>query len=567
MLQENSDISSDFDEESDIFSDKEYEIPNKKKSIKNAANRNKERSTKNTKKLSNFSQDKGKKKDKEQENEIDEKETKIEFSRTSRYENARNSLFIKKWANIEGVHKALFETIDEVIEGNEWQLKYSNESGLCDIDELILEDFFKTIPHLKLYIGAHEPSKLYNFKPFSSYSLNDTYSSKTGYIIYTGFPIWGLDWCPGYLKGKQYLAISGHPDYETHSMLLSTEELKNSSIQIWSFIPGSNDELSNKPFLEVFIFHSFGSVWDLKWCPLTSKIEKKLGFLACIFGDGCTRIFPVPFSDKPDKTLYIKLEQVKLSLKIYNTKCTCLCWISSNRIAIGTSNGQICIFDLEEENPNIPIISFFCHSTYIRNIASCSPSYPNLLISSAYDCTIKITDIRDPLGDMAFIQRQRAMNFVVQWWDKLSCIILNDNICGLRFTFFDTLQSSNHIISLDATLWAIAISPVHPFVAATGADGTVTIVNFIRKTFSKLRQPLSIRKIYQLSINYEDMSYLLVENFKPEKYQKIKSTPTIFPPEIGITVLKASWNPTEKYGGWLASGSTSGILRVEDLAF
>ncbi|CCJ31091.1 unnamed protein product [Pneumocystis jirovecii] len=162
---------------------------------------------------------------------------------------------------------------------------------------------------------------------------------------------------------------------------------------------------------------------------------------------------------------------------------------------------------------------------------------------------------------MAFIQRQRAMNFIVQWWDKLSCIILSDNICGLRFTFFDTLQSSNHIISLDGTVWAAAISPVHPFIAVVGADGTTTIVNFIKKTISKLRQPLSIRKIYQLSINYEDMSYLLVENFKPEKYQKVKSSPVIFPPEIGITVV--SWNPTEKYGGWLASGSASGILRNE----
>ncbi|EMR11136.1 hypothetical protein PNEG_00732 [Pneumocystis murina B123] len=439
------------------------------------------------------------------------------------------------------------------------------DEELNNVNGLILDDYLKASLPLKVYIGTYEASKLHIIERFSFYSLKKAYPLKTGYIIHAGFPIWGLDWCPGHLEGKQYLAVSGHPDYETHSTLLYATKPKKSAIQIWSFLPGSNDGLCNNPQLEIFIFHAFGSVWDLKWCPLTSKIDGKLGFLAAIFGDGCARIFSIPLSNKTNETLYMKLEQVKLSLKIHDTRCTCLCWISSNRIAIGASNGQICILDLEKKDPNIPIISFFAHSSYIRNIASCSPSYPNLLISSAYDCTVKITDIRDPLGDIAFIQRQRAMNFILQWWDELSCIILSDNMCGLRFIFFQTLQSSNHIISLDGTLWAVAMSPVHPFVAVAGADGTISIVNFIRKTFSKLRQPLSIRRIYQLSVNYQDMSYLLVESFKPEKYQKINSNPIIFPPEIGITV--ASWNPTKKYGGWLASGSASGILRVEDLSF
>ncbi|KAG5439630.1 hypothetical protein PCK2_000764 [Pneumocystis canis] len=454
------------------------------------------------------------------------------------HENSKNILFIKNWSNVEGICKALFETDDEIIEDNTWQARYSDEDKLYEINYSILDNYLKSTQHLKLYIGENEPSRLHSIEPLSFYSLNKRYPSKTGYIIYTGYPIWGLDWCPGYLEGKQYLAVSGHPDYETHSMLFSTTEPKNSTIQIWSFIPGFNDKLSNEPRLDIVILHAFGSVWDLKWCPLISKIQGKLGFLACIFGDGSARIFPVPISNKTDKILYIKLEQVKLSFNIYNTRCTCLCWISPNKIAVGTSNGQICVFDLEKKEPNIPIVSFFGHTTYIRNITSCSPSYPNLLIT---------------------------MNFIVQWWDKLSCIILNDNMCGLRFTFLHNLQSSNHIISLDGTLWAVAISPVHPFIAAVGADGTVTIVNFLKKTFAKLRQPLSMRKIYQLSIKYDDTSYLLVENFKPEKYQKIKSNPIVFPPEIGITV--AAWNPTKKYGGWLASGSTSGILRVEDLSF
>ncbi|KAG4301040.1 hypothetical protein PCK1_002739 [Pneumocystis canis] len=564
--QKKNEISSNFGEEQDVLEEDNKILKDKKTTNKSNEEKKQECSMGIIGQSSSYLKNKEKKDHEIQEFTIKEKnESKRMNYKNYKHENSKNLLFIKNWSDVEGICKALFEIDNEVIEENTWQVRYIQEDKLYEINYSILDNYFKSTQPLKLYIGENEPSRLHSIEPLSFCSLNKRYPSKTGYIIYTGYPIWGLDWCPGYLEGKQYLAVSGHPDYETHSMLLSTAEPKNSTIQIWSFIPGFNDKLSNEPRLEIVILHAFGSVWDLKWCPLTSKIDGKLGFLACIFGDGYARIFPVPISNKTDKTLYIKLEQVKLSLNISNTRCTCLCWISPNKIAVGTSNGQICVFDLEKKDPNIPIISFFCHTTYIRNITSCSPSYPDLLISSAYDCTVKITDIRDPLGDMAFLQRQRAMNFIVQWWDKLSCVILNDNMCGLRFTFFHTLQSSNHIISLDGTLWAAAVSPVHPFIAAVGADGTVTIVNFIKKTLSKLRQPLSMRKIYQLSVKYEDMSYLLVENFKPEKYQKIKSNPIVFPPEIGITV--AAWNPTKKYGGWLASGSASGILRVEDLSF
>ncbi|QSL65141.1 hypothetical protein MERGE_002446 [Pneumocystis wakefieldiae] len=549
----NGEISSDFEGDLDISSDDEYKGPKStKKQAKGSLNKNKD--------PSNKGRDYG-----GECREIEEKR-RAENNLLKGHGSAGSlRLSIKNWANIDALDKTLFEQVNTGIEQVLWPSRYIEYQELNSVNELIVDDYVKTSLPLRVYIGTYGASKLRVMERFSFYSLKEAYPLKTGYIIYTGFPVWGLDWCPGHLEGKQYLAVSGHPDYETHSTLLYTTKPKKSAIQIWSFLPGSNDELSNSPQLEIFIFHAFGSVWDLKWCPLTSKIDGKLGFLAAIFGDGCARIFPIPLSNKTNETLYMKLEQVKLSLKIHDTRCTCLCWISSNRIAIGASNGQICILDLEKKDPNIPIISFFAHTSYIRNIASCSPSYPNLLITSSYDCTVKITDIRDPLGDIAFIQRQRAMNFIVHWWDELSCIILSDNMCGLRFVFIRTLQSSNHIISLDGTLWAIAMSPVHPFLAVAGADGTTSIVNFIRKTFSKLRQPLSIRKIYQLSVNYQDMSYLLVENFKPEKYQKVNSNPIIFPPEIGITV--ASWNPTKKYGGWLASGSASGILRVEDLSF
>ncbi|CCJ31090.1 unnamed protein product [Pneumocystis jirovecii] len=350
--QKSSDISSDFDEHN-VFSDEEYEIsPQKKRSVRSATKQNKNNSTRITR---HSSQNKEKNDEKHESEAQDKEETKKTSTRYSRHESMQNSLFIEKWADINGVNKALFETIDEVNEKSEWPLSYLEEEVYdVDLSRLNywfreLDIFLKAIPSLKVYIGAHEPSKLHNFEPFSFYSLSKTYPLKTGYIIHTGFPIWGLDWCPGCLKGKQYLAISGHPDYETHSILLSTSKPKNSVIQIWSFIPGPNDKLTNQPLLEIFIFHFFGSVWDLKWCPLISKIDGKLGFLASIFSDGCARIFSIPLPNKIDKTLYMKLEKVKLSLKIYNTKCTCLCWISPNRIAVGASNGQICIFDLEKK--------------------------------------------------------------------------------------------------------------------------------------------------------------------------------------------------------------------------
>lgn len=45
----------------------------------------------------------------------------------------QNSLFIEKWADINGVNKALFETIDEVNEKSEWPLSYLEEE-VYDVD-------------------------------------------------------------------------------------------------------------------------------------------------------------------------------------------------------------------------------------------------------------------------------------------------------------------------------------------------------------------------------------------------------------------------------------------------
>jgi hypothetical protein len=63
------------------------------------------------------------------------------------------------------------------------------------------------------------------------------------------------------------------------------------------------------------IFHDFGVVMDLKWCPFSVyEIKGKLGILAVLFSDGEVRLFVIPHplyvreqeSIPMDHTIYCK---------------------------------------------------------------------------------------------------------------------------------------------------------------------------------------------------------------------------------------------------------------------
>lgn len=92
-----------------------------------------------------------------------------------------------------------------------------------------------------------------------------------------------MDWCPlPSIQGEpscnmDYVAVGGFPDTDENCQMrdqlyyLGKQDPHPNIIQLWSVNCDSNNEgeLQGKPdaYLALCILHSYGAVFDLKWCP------------------------------------------------------------------------------------------------------------------------------------------------------------------------------------------------------------------------------------------------------------------------------------------------------------
>lgn len=99
-----------------------------------------------------------------------------------------------------------------------------------------------------------------------------------GSVLFTGGPIWGLDWCPGPSAATtQYLAISTLRDLEDRPLLGTKRSRDNmASIQIWSIDTARQEAAGSSsntggPKCEMVICVQGGAAMDIKWMPLGAR--------------------------------------------------------------------------------------------------------------------------------------------------------------------------------------------------------------------------------------------------------------------------------------------------------
>lgn len=100
---------------------------------------------------------------------------------------------------------------------------------------------------------------------------------KRAFVINSGGSIWGLDFAPKPPSASnqfiQYLAIAGYPGtMEEHHNVGEIQEpgTVGNCIQIWRMdlrITAPDDDLIQKPTLDLCIAHDYGIVRALRWCP------------------------------------------------------------------------------------------------------------------------------------------------------------------------------------------------------------------------------------------------------------------------------------------------------------
>ena len=428
---------------------------------------------------------------------------------------------------------------------------------------------------------------------------------KTGCLINLGAKVQSLDWAPGQLGSKHYLAVSVLPqrDAAEGAPAFSPQPEHESSIQVWEFTADATGHIAKDvpPRLCKVICMSVGDVKALKWCPVPAKQTAVLGCLAFISGDGAIRVMAVGRPPSDNSTGHVLVETCAFEARPPNTVCSAFTWLSSTRLAVACANGCVGVWDiadsLKSSKPNPrPVIYGSLSSSYITDMTSGWPSYPHMLMSSSMDGYERLTDLSKaspftPLNTV-LTARSRIGQPVIRWNEFIKCALSPEDNHVVRayplrrwFGTVGLLKSKSHVSCM-------AVSPCHPFVLTGTVGGDVVGNNPVRRVvdgikttlwsqtwFSHLwRRPTEEEKADpdQTQIAANGLSRI-TEGYKAEKVtlHNVTGTPssnskngiiytTIYEEKTAVTAV--AWNPNLHVAGWAAAGMADGLLRVEDIA-
>lgn len=377
------------------------------------------------------------------------------------------------------------------------------------------------------------------------------------FTICTGIRNTSVDW----LRGRvQYIAVGGTSLNAEPSPLFSFNP-DLGTIQIWEILSRGVRACN----LRIVYTHEFGTSWQVRWCPHESKDEGVLGWLAGCFGNGTVNVWRVKKSLGTDSTEFRVLEHPSFTLRIPESNIVSFDWLSEVRIAVGCANGMFAVWDLASDGIT-PFVVGHQHETYINNIVSCAPSAPEVVLTTAWDCDVKFSNIRRPETDVVSALRERMPVYAAAWSEFLNCAIVNEDLHNVRLVSLRAGYSAS-LANMAGTVTALATDPDHPFLAMADTSGAMTILNLCRKALCK-KQDQYQRKIFQLDMATQDKTFRFTENFEisellGKKDATISVVTNIYPREICVNSV--AWNHNPGYQELLAS-CTDRFVRVDDLS-
>ena len=481
-------------------------------------------------------------------------------------------------------------------------------------------------------MGPLNQQKIYRLAPRQAVSTNEVfgrqnqtnYDSKNAFVLNLGAKVQSLDWAPNQAGQSQYLAVSVLPNRGLDAPSLETFESPaftpqrryKSSIQIWEFTADTDGYLdpSISPKLSIVFGMAVGDIRCLKWCSVPSKISEKLGLLAFVSNDGAIRVLDVDRPLHVAEPVCLVVENFAFESKPPDTICTCLTWMSSNRIAAGCANGCIAIWDLTsslrspEDNPR-PTIYTSISTTYIITVATCYPTYPNMLMASSMSGYLTLTDLAQPNpaspSGTVLSSRSRIGQPILVWHDFGQVALSVDDGHMARAYPLRRWFATVGVGRFKSLTLCMAASPCHPFILAGTTNGDVIGVNPFKRialggkipiwqqTWFKheWRRPTVEEKcrscmsttpgggveaanaqqfigkdgLTRISEGYKTEQVTLHSDGRqgPSVQDGVQFT-TIYEEQTAITAL--AWNPNIHVGGWAAAGMADGLLRVEDIA-
>ncbi|KAI6047829.1 hypothetical protein EDC04DRAFT_2875993 [Pisolithus marmoratus] len=496
-------------------------------------------------------------------------------------------------------------------------LDYQDALAYLPTDIVTTDDgMVKPPPPVACYLGPFGEQTRVLFEMFDSHATSEYLKEGSSYIFNAGSPVWGLDWCPThpadrpFRQFKQYLAVAPFPSRaHAPSIGFKAQRPSPACMQIWALRPrtagddvGECDDFSEKVRgpgemrCEMVLCLNAGPAQDIKWCPLPAhdcwddrrgvSNPRKLGVLAGAFEDGSLSVYVVP--DPVDITpamrsgtspIFVKLPEPTLRIELDNTSCWSLDWANSEVLAIGCTNGCIAVYDVgnalnEGICANIlPTHLIAAHQSAVRAItwirvpptnARGDPAInedPVVIASGGYDGVECLIDIREPHGHVVNRTRDVITTATYSVFAAGPIMIDHDNTVKAYSVSPNMLGRGHILMEPDGPVWHIHASDYHPQLAVGSADGSCSTTNLLKSTRRGGLVPLFVHKIYQLDYSRKTGEYRMLERFNPQSGSG-RSTGT-WPPEIGVH--RVTWNCGSGlgYASLLASGSGSGLCRVD----
>lgn len=384
-------------------------------------------------------------------------------------------------------------------------------------------------------------------------------SNHKSFTIHTGLSNRAVSWLAT-PNECQFLAIGGLPLDHSPTRLFHFEGGPG-CVQIWSVQIGT----PRYAHLDILYVHDFGHAWDLKWCPTIFEDDSALGLLAGVFNDGSIRVWFIrPRDGQNTEPEYRKLNVPAYTFSAPDASCTVLDWISDTKLAAGCANGMFFVWDLEYDL-QCPVSTGSPHTTFINTITACGPGAEEVLLTSSWDCDVRLSDYRNPEVEYLPAPRERMNIYAAAWSEFLNCAIVNEDSNSVKLVSMRGGYTAN-LATVKGTVTALATNPFHPFLAIGDASGSLIILNTCRKAMWK-KLPQYKRRVYRLDWAKDEDAYRFTENYKiDESLGKMESkkffVTNIYPEEVNVT--KAAWNSNPGFEGLLASCTTS-FVRIDDM--
>ncbi|KAK3810381.1 MAG: hypothetical protein J3Q66DRAFT_66054 [Benniella sp.] len=476
------------------------------------------------------------------------------------------------------------------------------------------------------------------------FETTNTTGVNDAYVLNAGFSVWALDWCPlpsfnGDEGGenKSYIAVGGFPDTAENCNArdqlypLGKQDAHPNIIQIWTMNCKTNDEgeLQGDPHasLDLCILHSYGAVFDLKWCPTGGYMEAggapgdlaRLGILAGAFSDGSIRVFSIPDPDSLRKhikkvdpmkatqeTIYLLFSDPYASIRLGDVNFMSINWGTSERLAAGVTNGTVAVWDMktmlsqsketlaEKDSEFLdPIYLPQVHDVCVRSVdwlRNHDPAViPWIIATSGYDGHVRYTDLHDMFTpiDIKTILGVPMKSICVPWAEGSVYVDID---LGAKLDQLYLESRGFRLFNAKGTIWDLSYSDYQPFLAAAISDGRVKISNpayKARRGYGMIQN--HIYRIQEMECEFDngDGSAMQEQNESErqghvqDEHKKTKTSILHYKEGeekeyisksdgfldfygANVAIQKVQWSRCYHSAAWLASGSAGGMVRIDN---